>query len=177
MKMMKAMKKLKFWSRKKKKKKTFFIEHPPPPPPCHHCHYQYYYPFEPSAPPLPSSSSWVDYDQENQETIYANSEFISFTSSNQDQDQDQDRARVRTYAPFTHTNPMQDPISPQDPSMQADSTTSYQQYMVPNPVYGVPIVPPVRREKRGGAFGCMFAFGAHLFRCFFPCFHIREVEK
>lgn len=174
MKVMKAMKKLKFWSRKKKKKKAFYIDRPPPPPPpppCH-CQYQYYNPYEPSAPPLPasSSSSWFDYDHETQDTIYANSDFISFTSSSQSPAQDPKFARH-------DFNPVPE-LSPQDPIMPAASTTSYQQYMVPNPVYGVPAsVPQVRRERKGGAFGCMFAFGVHLFRCFFPCFHIREVNK
>ncbi|XP_027157674.1 uncharacterized protein LOC113759308 [Coffea eugenioides] len=172
MKMMKAVKKLKFWSRKKKKK-ALFIDNPPPPPPppppCH-CQYQYYCPpYEPSAPPLPtssSSSSWVEYDHEAQDTVRANSEFISFTSSNPAQAQDP------TFGPRDFSSVPQDPTMP-----AAASITSYQQYMVPHPAYGVPLVPQVRRERRGGAFGCMFAFGAHLFRCFFPCFHIREANK
>nr|XP_027071931.1 uncharacterized protein LOC113696746 [Coffea arabica] len=175
MKMMKAVKKLKFWSRKqkkKKKKKALFIDNPPPPP-CH-CQYQYYCPpYEPSAPPLPtssSSSSWVEYDHEAQDTVYANSKFISFTSSNPAQVQDP------TFGPQDFGSVPQP--RPQDPTMPAAaSITSYQQYMVPNPAYGVPLLPQVRRERRGGAFECMFAFGAHLFRCFFPCFHIREAKR
>lgn len=173
MKMMKAVEKLKFWSRKKKKKKAFSIEPPPPPPPpaCHCQHYQYYHyqPIEPSAPPLPlsSSSSWVDCDHQTHEAIFSSSEFISITSSSQ--------AQVPTSAPKDSPVPE---LSPLDPSVSAPSTASYQQYMVPNPVYGVPTVPQkVRKERGGGAFGCVFAIGAHLFHCFFPCFHIREVKR
>ncbi|XAR56254.1 hypothetical protein NMG60_11036661 [Bertholletia excelsa] len=54
MKVVKTLKKLKFWSRKKKKKKTQLITdqyYPLPPPPCY-CSYSWV-PVQPSAPPLP----------------------------------------------------------------------------------------------------------------------------
>ncbi|CAI9101504.1 OLC1v1038844C1 [Oldenlandia corymbosa var. corymbosa] len=170
---MKMMKKLKFWSRKKKKKKAFCIDDSPPlpPPPTFHSQrYQYYYyPIEPSAPPLPisssssSSSSWVEYDHHIHETI-------SFTSSTQ--------AQVPVYPPPQDIHRVPE-ISAHDPVPSAsDESASYQQHTVQNPVYGVPIVSQeAKTESSGGAFGCVFTIGAHLFRCFFPCFHIQEVNR
>ncbi|KAL7237898.1 hypothetical protein ACSBR2_004073 [Camellia fascicularis] len=163
MKFAKAMKKLKFWSRKNKKKKktTTHItnhHHPPPPlpPPCHHCHSWLPAPVQPSAPPLPP---WFEYDQTHN----------SFSAS----------AIGSSQTEFT-----QQEIVPELNSMYSTSTvvpvgngnTSYQQYMVPNPVYGVPVVPAARKEKATGFFGCVFNIGRHLIRCFCPCFHIREVD-
>ncbi|XP_010265473.1 PREDICTED: uncharacterized protein LOC104603195 isoform X2 [Nelumbo nucifera] len=56
--MIKALKKLKVWSRnKKKKRKTHALQ--PSPPPALHCSCCYCS-NQPSAPPLPS---WVDFDQ------------------------------------------------------------------------------------------------------------------
>lgn len=172
MKVIKAMKKLKFWSRKKKtKKKPFFTQQQQPPESsCHyyHHHHCHYYPVEPSAPPLPS---WLDYNR-TQETISGTDHFASPTTS---------AMGGSSRAPFT-TEDERAPFSSQDSStlqeeINGKNTTTYQQYMVENPVYGVPALPPqARGERDAGAFGCVFSFGAHLFRCFFPCFHIREAK-
>ena len=145
------MKKLKFWSRKKKKKKTILIDPPPPSPPsCHCCHFCPL--VEPSAPPLPL---WFDYEQtDNSPSGSAFSPNSGKSSSSQAQE-----------------------IVPEVSSLFPAPNTSYQQYMVENPVYGVPVLPAVRREKRAGIFGCVFNIGRHLIRCFFPCFHIQEVDS
>ncbi|XP_057465765.1 uncharacterized protein LOC130755397 [Actinidia eriantha] len=151
MKVAKAMKKLKFWSRKKKKKKTILIDHSPPPPPpsCHCCHFCPL--VEPSAPPLPL---WFEYEQTGNSLLGSGvGPDSGISSSIQAQE-----------------------IVPEVTSLFAASNTSYQQYTVTNPVYGVPVLPAVRREKKARIFGCVFNVGRHLIRCLFPCFHIREVD-
>ncbi|XP_019171810.1 PREDICTED: protein enabled homolog [Ipomoea nil] len=169
MKMIKAMKKLKFWSRKKKKKliKPPFKDHipppppprrppPPPPPPCCHCYYPYS-PVEPSAPPLPPGVDFGAFEEETHDTILlAEEDIISITEKTSQDDGD----------------PMSSPPE--------NITESYQKYMDPNPVYGVPATaaagPAIRSERGAGGFGCVIDVGFHLFRCFFPCFHVREFK-
>ncbi|TKY71423.1 hypothetical protein E2542_SST00154 [Spatholobus suberectus] len=140
----KAVKKLKLWSKKKRKK-----THEYPPHYCCSCcssttHTQ------PSAPPLPSSSSWLEVEY--------------------------------NYGTFL---PPPEPEIAQPQGIAIDSSpasrtpnSSYQQYMVSvsEPVYGipVPVIHTTRREGSTGQFGCVFSFGSYLFRCLFPCFHIRE---
>lgn len=158
--MIKAMKKLKLWSRKKRKKKTHQLppphypppNYPPPPPPLpsyHHCFCTCSPSTEPSAPPLPA---WLE-PQQNYGTFLApNVEPIPEV----------------TYQTQAHQVP------PHEITMEPKS---YQQYAVSEPVYGIPInqTEAKRSERSRGLFGCVFSFGAHLFRCLFPCFHIREV--
>jgi hypothetical protein len=163
MKMMKAVKKLKFWSRKKRKKKTqdpYYL----PPPPCH-C-YHSCYSTQPSAPPLPP---WLDLEQTHDQAIPAPvvQPVPDLSYPNQ--------ARVPNIQEIvTETSPIMYPTLPD----AAVSTPSYQQYMAPNPVYGIPVVggETARRERRAGFFGCVVNFGIHLFRCFCPCLSIREVR-
>ncbi|KAM3290962.1 hypothetical protein P3S67_019251 [Capsicum chacoense] len=156
MKLTKAMKKLKFWSKKKKKKRAPLLEQPPSPPlpvlPCYyHCPYDY--PVEPSAPPLPP---WFEYEQQQQPHD------SSSTSANLSQ------THGSTFSQHSQINkPQQTPM---------DDNNLSQQYMVPNQAYGVPVMAEARVERAGGAFGCVINFGAHLFRCFFPCFHVRELR-
>ncbi|KAJ9687719.1 hypothetical protein PVL29_016271 [Vitis rotundifolia] len=150
MKMLKTLKKLKFWHRKKKKKKPYLPPPPPPPPPpplpsphcCCSC---------PSAPPLPP---WYDTEQ-----AY-------------------DAAAAAAPVPgFVYSTPQQEIVSearPSYPTLPVTSTSSYQQYMVPNPVYGIPAVPAPTKEKSAGLFGCAVEIGRYLFRCFCPCFQVRE---
>lgn len=150
MKLAKAIKKLKFWSRKKKKIKYYNIEElAPPPPTFHYCHP--WVPVQPSAPPLPP---WYDHEEDQyshfgQDSCVASSSEAEFSST------------LEEIAPdFNSVYP--------PPTSAVSNNTSYQQYMVPNPVYGVPVLPAVRREKKAGG------FFRHLICCFFPCFHISE---
>ncbi|KAK4424448.1 hypothetical protein Salat_1638200 [Sesamum alatum] len=166
MKVIRAMKKLNFWSRKKRQKKyLLFIESPPPPsrpapppPPYYmlHCPYE---PLLPSAPPLPS---WLEYDEEMPSTSEVNP--ADFAAS------DNSTSKIHFSAvPEISDHP------------QAQPDTSYERYMVPNPVddtdmdTDTAVVPQLKKlERGGGAFGCVVGFGVHLVRCVFPCFHIRE---
>ncbi|XP_008218648.2 PREDICTED: uncharacterized protein LOC103318957 [Prunus mume] len=174
-KMIKAVKKLKFWSRKKRKKKTHHHQpyYPPPPPtrpaplppgPRHHCCScsSSTYSTQPSAPPLPP---WLDAEYTHE----------------------------ALFAPLVQPAPefgyQADPRQ-QEPTMKTNAgsgttsiyptSSSYQQYMVPDPVYGVPVAQTTRattteRSAAAGVFGCVVDFGIRFFRCFCPCFHIREV--
>ncbi|KAM7482006.1 hypothetical protein LguiB_006589 [Lonicera macranthoides] len=179
MKVISSMKKLKFWSRKKKKKKITSINHhhhPPPPSNTYQCccHHQYHHHnhhhniVEPSAPPLPPS--WLDYDK----TYSYDSLLASEVSTS-------------TGTPFSglpgsseeaQLGSQECEIAPEfNPVLSSASSSSYQQYMVPNPVYGVPVEPPQPAKERSvGFFGCVIQFGAHLIRCFSPCFRIKEVQ-
>ncbi|KAK4258679.1 hypothetical protein QN277_005102 [Acacia crassicarpa] len=162
--MMKAMKKLKFWSRKKNKRKNYLpycppppTPYPPPPPPCrHYCACSS--PAEPSAPPLPP---WLEVERNHgtflQPSFYPAPEVVTFPS----------QAQVHAQ------EIVEEPNKPVFQNMQRSS--SYQQYMFPEHVYGITISQAAKKERSGGLFGCVFSFGTHLFRCLFPCFHIREV--
>lgn len=160
MKLIKAMKKLKFWSTKNKNKKYknhYYKAHyhfqppyhppapPPPPPPlplagapcpCHFCQQ----PVEPSAPPLPP---WLE----------------SQLSTTHEDISGPNRA-----------NPFSDPSS--------GSGSSYQQYLVENPVYEEPLLVPMTKKgatrSSRGLFGCGVNVGSFLIRCFCPCFHISD---
>ncbi|XP_059313491.1 uncharacterized protein LOC132064511 [Lycium ferocissimum] len=167
MKITKAMKKLKFWSKKKKKKRAPLLEQPPSPPPLllpcyYHCPY---YSIQPSAPPLPP---WFDYEQQQQQphddSIFTTEQGSSSTSVSLNQTHGTNSQHTDNISEINQ--PKQTPFD----------NTLPQQNMVPNQVYGVPITAEARTERAGGAFGCVINYGAHLFRCFFPCFHIRELK-
>ncbi|MBA0745289.1 hypothetical protein Gogos_007867, partial [Gossypium gossypioides] len=133
--MFKAVKKLKFWSRKKRKRKSLA------PQPYHcfcHCshstsshYYQCNYPYsplQPSAPPLPP---WFQAELTQDE----------FLTSEQ--------AEAEPFPEFSHpTDLVQDIES--DPMIPAAAVPSYQQYMVSNPVYGPVVQHTGRRERSGG---------------------------
>ncbi|XP_047341317.1 putative bifunctional UDP-N-acetylglucosamine transferase and deubiquitinase ALG13 [Impatiens glandulifera] len=148
MKVMKAMKKLKFWSRKKKTKKPYFDHNPPPPerqpppppppPPCHCCYSGHL--FQPSAPP-PPLPPWMEQNQTNQ--VLLPSDQLG-------------------YSDLFHN--------------QAQEIVSYQQYMVHEPVYGVPIEPRNTREKNIGFPSFLINFGKYIFQCFCPCVNNREIH-
>ncbi|XP_055816411.1 uncharacterized protein LOC129885945 [Solanum dulcamara] len=162
MKLTKAMKKLKFWSKKKKKKRAPLLEQPRSPPPpflpyYYHCPYNY--PIQPSAPPLPP---WFEYEQQQP---HDDSIFTTEQGSGSNQPHGSNNAQ--------HNDNVGEINQPK--STTSDKNLP-QQYMVPNQVYGVPIISEARTERAAGAFGCVINFGAHLFRCFFPCFHIRELK-
>ncbi|GFQ04511.1 hypothetical protein PHJA_002595000 [Phtheirospermum japonicum] len=155
MKMIKAMKKLKFWPRIKKRKKNILLTESPPPPsrpppppppgPYYPTHSQYE-PLLPSAPPLPP---WLEYDMQFQET-----------HSTPSADHETDIAH--------------EILSLSNQESQA-TNISHHQYIVSDPIYDKSVVPQlVKLEKGSGAFGCVVGFGVHLVRCVFPCFHIRE---
>ncbi|KAF4403612.1 hypothetical protein G4B88_002465 [Cannabis sativa] len=168
--MIKAMKKLKIWSKKKRKKKALHslpcylpppsrLPPPPPPPPlqapiqnwCCSCSCSCSQSkAEPSAPPLPSSWYYDSPVEAHHESIVATG-IVEYPTSSADAGEDGDCCDV-----------VED---------QSSSSSSYQQYMVPNPVYGIPVV-VAERERSGGVFGCVVNFGRHLFRCFFPCYRI-----
>lgn len=179
MKIIKAVKKLKFWSRKKKtKKKPFLTEQQPSSSSysessCHyyHHHHCHYYPVEPSAPPLPS---WLDYTRTQETTISGTDHFASTTTTAA-----HSAMAGSSRVPFTTEDESVPGLVPSSQEEEINGkNSSYQQYMVENPVYVVPALPPqVTSERNVGAFGCVFSIGAHLLRCFFPCFHIREATK
>ncbi|KAK4378730.1 hypothetical protein RND71_000592 [Anisodus tanguticus] len=166
MKLTKAMKKLKFWSKKKKKRAPLLEQPPSPPPPLLPCYYHCpYYPYQPSAPPLPP---WFEYEQQQQphdDSIFTTEQGSGSTSVNLNQTQDTNSQ---------HNNNVSHELNQPKPTSLDNNLP--QQNMVPNQVYGVPVIAEARTERAGGAFGCVINFGAHLFRCFFPCFHIRELK-
>ncbi|PIN18714.1 hypothetical protein CDL12_08606 [Handroanthus impetiginosus] len=160
MKVMKAMRKLKFWSRKKRRK-CFLSEPPPPPPPLrpaptppYYAVYSHYEPLLPSAPPLPP---WLEYDHQMPSTSEVNSApEISENSTNK-----------------AHFSPPPEICDPEVSNpIEFKSNNGCRNYTVCDN----PVVPELKKiERDGGAFGCVVSFGAHLVRCVFPCFHIREV--
>lgn len=154
MKVMKAMKKLKFWTRKKRKKKTYFLANPPPPsrppppPPLHcSCHWQCHHHVQPSAPPLPE---WLNYEQSHEALLISevNASFSGSYNSSEAQ-----------FVPQQEDN---------DSEICCEYPTSYQQYTIPNPVYGIPAVHESGKERAGGVFGCVFNILGCIFQCFKP---------
>lgn len=148
-KVIKAVKKLKLLSKKKRKKTYDDYEHPP-----HYCcscsssttHN------EPSAPPLPSSSSWLQVE-------YNYGTFLPPQEPEQEPQVAQPQEIAIDFSPVTCT-----------------PNSSYKQFMVSvsGPVYGIPVPVIHTRERSTNQFGCVFSFATHLFRCLFPCFHTRQ---
>ncbi|KAL3598007.1 hypothetical protein D5086_005925 [Populus alba] len=157
--MIKAAKKLKkFWPRKKKRKKTLqyhesYYHHPPSS--CHCCCSYPTAPTQPSAPPLPP---WLE-----PELTY---EAVSAPG-------------LQSLPELAHPSQIQVPS--QEIVMETTpiypTLPSYQQYLVPNPVYGVPVEQKPRREKSTGFFGCVVNFCANLISCLCPCFRIQEKSE
>ncbi|CAF2149581.1 BnaA01g13750D [Brassica napus] len=151
MKVMKAVKKLKFWSRKKKKYKQASSSSQP-----HQCYCEYSSSavsaplLEPTAPPL---SFWFDETQR----LYA-PETSSASPWSTPLPQKQEEAIVE--------------IKPLSQVSDLRINQSYQQYMVPNPSVGVPIIVEAAPAKRSsvGIFGCVIELSSNVVRCFFPCF-------
>ncbi|XP_010448586.1 PREDICTED: uncharacterized protein LOC104731030 [Camelina sativa] len=154
MKVMKAMKKLKFWSRKKRKRKQTS-----PSQPDHHCSYEYFsvaaaaVAVEPTAPPL---SFWFDESQS-----FSHQETSAFPWNNNTQLPHQKEETI------VETNPL---LLSQVSDLRIYQ--SYQQYMVPNPTYGVPTVEPephaAAAKRSVGIFGCVIELSSSLVRCFIP---------
>ncbi|CAK7357203.1 unnamed protein product [Dovyalis caffra] len=156
--MIKAARKLKkLWPRKKKRKKTHQYQEPyyyHPPSSCHYC---CSYPTalaQPSAPPLPP---WLE-----PELTY---EAISAPGIG-----------VQPLPELAYPSQIQAPSQEivEETAPMYPALSSYQQYLVPNPVYGVPVEQKLVREKSAGFFGCVVNFGINIIRCFCPCFRIRE---
>ncbi|XP_010433794.1 PREDICTED: uncharacterized protein LOC104717857 [Camelina sativa] len=155
MKVMKAMKRLKFWSRKKRKRKQASPSQP------HHCTYEYSssvvaaVAFEPTAPPL---SFWFD---ETQDLFPPETSAFPWNDNTQLPHQQEET--------IVETKPL---LLSQVSDLRIYQ--SYQQYMVPNPTYGVPIIEPEPHDaataKRSsvGIFGCVIELSSSLVRCFIP---------
>ncbi|EXB80400.1 hypothetical protein L484_010969 [Morus notabilis] len=152
------MKRLKIWSRKKRKKKAYnyLPYYPPPPPPSR----------PPPPPPLPqinhhsccSCSRAEPSAPPLPQSLWITSEEEAILAAQV----------VQPAAPeFDYAAMPDDEIS----------NSSYQQYMVPDPVYGIPVsTRNAKTERSGGLFGCVLDFGIHLIRCFIPCYLIKEVK-
>ncbi|KAL1222531.1 hypothetical protein V5N11_018904 [Cardamine amara subsp. amara] len=147
MKVMKTMKKLKFWSRKKRKRKQASPSQP------HHCSCEYSsvaaaVAVEPTAPPLPF---WFDETQS-----LCPPETSAFPWNTQLPHQQEET--------IVEINPLLSQVS------DVCIYQSYQQYMVPNPTCGVPIVEPdaATAKRSVGIFGCVIELSSSLVRCFFP---------
>ncbi|XP_042477540.1 uncharacterized protein LOC122058897 [Macadamia integrifolia] len=155
--MMKALKKLKVWSKKKKRRKSHVYQ---PPPATSHCCSCSYTPA--SAPPLPS---WLDFDQ------IQDAGSVSAVFQPCDIDPITPQPQFSSTQTVSETTPLYAPLP------VGTSSSSYQQYMVQTPVYGVPVVPEHQTEKTAGLFGCVVSIGTYLIRCFFPCFQFRRVSR
>lgn len=55
--------------------------------------------------------------------------------------------------------------------------TSYQQYMNPNPVYGVPVLTSIGRERSDGLFSGFINICSHLTSCFCLCFRTKRLPS
>ncbi|KAK2661584.1 hypothetical protein Ddye_000158 [Dipteronia dyeriana] len=180
MKMIKAMKKLKFWSRKKRKKYSidpYFDYHYQLPSTYHH-HHSYSCSsssssVQPSAPPLPP---WLE-----PELTYNDDEPPSWVQSVVPEEELVYTSQT-THTMFTC---QENDVQETSPMLPVESTPSsyYQRYnMDPNPVYGLPILQTnisstnIESKSSGGAFVCFVKFGLNLVGCFCPCLSIREAH-
>ncbi|KAG5248423.1 formin protein [Salix suchowensis] len=157
--MIKAVKKLKkLWPRKKKRKRSHQYQEPyyhHPPSPCHCCCSYPAAPTQPSAPPLPP---WLEPELTSEAISAPGLQSLP------------DMAR-----PSQILVPSQEIVMETSPVYP--TLPSYQQYLVPSPVYGVPVEQKTRREESTGFFGCVVNFCASLISCFCPCFRIQEKKK
>ncbi|KAL2342290.1 hypothetical protein Fmac_010230 [Flemingia macrophylla] len=117
----KAVKKLKLWSKKKRKKTNEYHTHY-----CCSCSSQ----AQPSAPPLPSSSSWLQVEYDN---------YGTFLPSPQQQE-------VTDSSPVSHT--------PNSSLQQYMVSVSEPVYGIP-----VPVIHTITRDRSTGQYGCVFRFG------------------
>ncbi|CAO2829865.1 unnamed protein product [Amaranthus hypochondriacus] len=163
MKLMKGIKKLKFWSKNKNKYQKLRLHHhhhynfqtpsyhpppppprPPPPPPSSqeefHCHF--YQPVEPSAPPLPP---WLEMQLE----------------------------------PEPDTDPEPEPESEPKPEIEiepdGEDCRNVSQEIC---VYSIKKDGVYSGSGKGaGVLGCVVEVGGFMFRCLFPCFHISHIHS
>ncbi|KAJ8617153.1 hypothetical protein MRB53_013339 [Persea americana] len=132
--MIKALRKIKNWSSRKKKRRKSNIFQPPSYPHCCSCGTPPPLPpLQPTAPPLPS---WLDFDYQQDE---ASGSVPASTFPTQHQ--------FELLSPEI-TSSESTPLYVPQPLPMA---TSYQQYLAPAPVYGMPVTPstPVNSTRRG----------------------------
>uniref|UniRef100_A0A7N0TXR0 Uncharacterized protein n=1 Tax=Kalanchoe fedtschenkoi TaxID=63787 RepID=A0A7N0TXR0_KALFE len=162
-----ARKKLKnLWARKKKKKSRYLEYNNGASSSEHHhcCRCSFSYPAyaQPSAPPLPSN--WVDMEQTHEPTspeFGLGYEELSIQEETANHKEILVKQSSRVDVPGTNIQAADNRIS-----------SSYQQYMVPNPVFGLPVSEKTVRCAK--FFGFFFKFGSHLLSCFCPCLRIRD---
>ncbi|MED6131663.1 hypothetical protein PIB30_011814 [Stylosanthes scabra] len=164
----------KIWSKNRKNKnknKSHQIEHhyyypppqrPPPPPPllppppfnreCRHC---CYCSTQPSAPPLPESSSSLWLEAEHNSINYG-----TFLAQPQEQQEEAYHEGEAYHARQTQTE--------EEEIAMVDSET----------VYGVPVLPllPQTETRRRDRSRGVYSIGAYLFQCLCPCLRIRESQ-
>lgn len=150
--MIRTLKKLKIWSRMKKKKRKTHALHQTNYS-CHCCSCSTCHP-QPTAPPLPP---WADFEQSREAVSHSFTKPGVFPQS------------------IAHSE-LPPVLSAQVPSEIAplyaplpSSSASYQQYLVPSPIYGVPILPLASRERGSKFCGCVTGVAACLSRCLCPC--------
>lgn len=159
--MIRSLKKLKAWSKKRITRKRKRVDPlggvPAPDPHCCACASHSSAPqFRPTAPPLPP---WLDFQQHCgvviSDPIPAPAPGVVFP--------------VPAPAPAAGTGSEITRLWTPPPRT---SIPSYQQYIVPDPVYGVPIAPPPPDERAPGPPppGCSGVVEAWLHRCLFCCF-------
>ena len=143
MKVMKAMKKLKFWSWKKRK-----LKQASPSSQAQQCSCEY----SAVSPPLPF---WFN------ETLKLKSVCAPEASA----------SPWTTQLPHKQEEPIVQ-IKPWSQVSDLRSSRSYsnQQCVVPNPAFGVPIVVAVPAKRLLGTFGCVIGLSSNVVRCLFPCF-------
>ena len=161
MKLMKGIKKLKFWSKNKTNNNDYqklLLHHhhynfqtpsyhspppplrPPPPQPSQeafHCHF--YQPVEPSAPPLPP---WLEMQLKPE--------------------------------PEPEPEPELEPVPEPDGE---DCRNISQEICVYNPAVCSIKKDGVYSGKGPGVLGCVVEVGGFVFRCLFPCFHFSEIHS
>ncbi|XP_026384020.1 uncharacterized protein LOC113279547 [Papaver somniferum] len=162
--MLKAIKKLKNWSKKKKKTRKTLPPQPSSLPAATSTQCCFCSTVCPSAPPLPP---WLDYEQTHNTVsgslVFQASSFNSPSTSEPD--------RFSPSQVVSDSSPLYSPLP------AVSSQQSYQQYMVPNAAYGVPVLDTSQRNGRsGGVLGFVISFGAHFIRCFCPCFCFSEAK-
>ncbi|XXG58295.1 hypothetical protein AAC387_Pa04g0640 [Persea americana] len=158
--MIKALRKIKNWSSRKKKRRKSNIFQPPSYPHCCSCGTPPPLPpLQPTAPPLPS---WLDFDYQQDE---ASGSVPPSTFPTQHQ--------FELLSPEITSSEITPLYVPQPLPM----ATSYQQYLAPAPVYGMPVTPstPVNSTRRGSGFcGWIASVLSRLIRCLCPCIQFHQ---
>lgn len=151
--MIRTLKKLKILSRlKKKKRKTHAIQQTNHS--CHCCSCSTCHP-QPTAPPLPP---WADFEQSQGAASHSFTEPGVFPS----------KSIAHSQVPPVLSAQVPSEIAPLFVPLPVGSA-SYQQYLVPSPIYGVPIQPLASREWDSRFWGCVTSVAACLSRFLCTC--------